>query len=387
MVSSSFNITASGEMFVNSSVASDNEGCIVMDLTGPLPWDNQEDVISFQVRNFTVNVMTMIILPFFFVLGAPTNLLSMIVFYKQGLRQGTNVCLFSLSLVDLLYEITSFCLYVERFWSNSLDQPPYLGPVIQFIMNKHLLGLYGLGWASLFISAVIAVERCLCVVFPLRFQSLVETKTIWGIIVVGVVIITAGRFGVTEKYRIVCLTDERTRHKQMVNFASDYYLNNKHIVDTLDVVVYGLLIPVVAIVTVTIATSITALTLRKAVAWRRGSSTSVASSMPVKEIHLTKMLIYLSVQFIVLNIPNILFRLVSFFVQDLSISGRYYNLYFLLLGTVEVTASMNTSLNFLIYVFTGSRYRETMLHLIKKSAKTNEMVMSVKTTHTSHEIM
>jgi hypothetical protein len=44
----------------------------------------------------------------------PTNILSMAVFVKQGLKERINLCLFSLSLVDLVYMTFNFLLYCER---------------------------------------------------------------------------------------------------------------------------------------------------------------------------------------------------------------------------------------------------------------------------------
>lgn len=345
------------------------EGCIVLPSTGQAPWSNPEDLVTIDVQVLLSNIKSMIILPILFIVGTPTNLLSMVVFYKHGLQQRTNVCLFTLSLIDLLFGIVSFCVYVDQLESNSLTEIPYFGHVAQFLMNNHVLGFYGLGWASLFVSAIISVERCLCIVFPLRFQTLVKTRTTWGVLSVGVFIITAGSFGVTEKYSVICMFDEQAGVTRKIVFASEYYLQYRQFVDTLDIIVFGLILPIAAVATVTIATSVTAINLKKTVDWRQRSFS--ASSLPVsaKEIALTKMLIYLSIQFIILNIPSILFKVVCVFVQEISNYGRYYNLYFVLLGIVEITISMNSSLNFFVYFFKGTKYRNTVLRFFRLSHK------------------
>ena len=72
------------------------------------------------------------------------------------------------------------------------------------------------------------------------------------------------------------------------------------------------------------------------------------------------MLIYLSIQFIALNLPNILLRMATAFVPDINFTGRFANLFFLSTGVVEVCAALNSSLNFLVYYFAGTKYRETV---------------------------
>ena len=49
-----------------------------------------------------------VLLPVMVVISVPTNSLNMAVFYKQGLRERINLCLFSLSLVDLVFIVSAF---------------------------------------------------------------------------------------------------------------------------------------------------------------------------------------------------------------------------------------------------------------------------------------
>lgn len=332
--------------------------CLVVNSSKSAPWDNSNDPISAETQVLVNSMKAMIVTPICVFLGVPTNLLSMAVFAKHGLSHRTNLCLFSLAFVDSLYGCLNFCMYVEQLGSDLLAETSGVGRLVEVIINNHLLGLHGLYWASLYISAIIAVDRCLCVMFPLQFKKLVETKTMWFVVFLGVVIITAGRFTVTEKCHVVCVYDVDTLATRSMIFASEYYLRYRHVVDAIDVVVYGLLLPLVTVTAVVIATFVTAVALKKARIWREGSSTSQLSS---REIALTKMLIYLSIQFIVFNVPTILFRIICVALPEVSNYGLSYNLYFFLLGITEITAIMDTSFNFLVYVTTGSKFRETIL--------------------------
>ncbi|KAK7496468.1 hypothetical protein BaRGS_00012390 [Batillaria attramentaria] len=341
-------------------------GCAVSENFVPASKVDSRGLISPETADMMKNVLGAIVLPVLFTIGAPTNSLSMIIFYKHGLRHRINLCLFALSLVDVLYLTFDFILN-----SDALTTFPSTGKgvVMEFIVNNHILGFFGFGWASQFLSGVIAGERCLCVVWPLKSQTMLKTKTMAIVISAGVFLITTGRFIISEKYRMGCVYDERNDQQTFQFFPSEWYIQNRGIVDIFDGVVFGLILPGTFCLTVVLTTLATALVLKKAVAWRQESSSSSSSSLSTKEIALTKMLIYLSVQFVLLNIPNLLFRFICIFVQDLSPSGQYHNLYFFLINILEMCAAMNSSLNFFVYVFTGSKYRETLKGFFIKSGK------------------
>ena len=76
-------------------------------------------------------------------------------------------------------------------------------------------------------------------------------------------------------------------------------------INYLDFIVYGLGLPGVVMVVVTVTTVVTTLRLRKAAAWRSESSSGTLSS---REVALTKMLIGNSILFIVCVLPIFLFK-------------------------------------------------------------------------------
>ena len=53
-------------------------------------------------------------LPILFLIGGPANVINMAVFYKQGLKERINVCLFALSLADGLYLANNMLWYGEQ---------------------------------------------------------------------------------------------------------------------------------------------------------------------------------------------------------------------------------------------------------------------------------
>ena len=103
-----------------------------------------------------------------------------IVFYRAGLKDRMNLCLFCLSMVDGMSIAFMFlggtsCL-VSAVW-------PDLQTGWKFLIRMHVLGaLRGFLLCSGCLTMIISVERCVCVFLPLRATSLIRTRTMAVII-------------------------------------------------------------------------------------------------------------------------------------------------------------------------------------------------------------
>jgi len=83
-----------------SNTSSAPPGCLVLHYQDFLPWDNPTNVISAKTEDLVRRWKNAVVLPILFLIGGPANVLNMAVFYKQGLKERINVCLFALSLAD-----------------------------------------------------------------------------------------------------------------------------------------------------------------------------------------------------------------------------------------------------------------------------------------------
>ena len=79
-----------------------------------LPWDNPDNLVSAQTEDLVRRLRDVVVLPILFLIGGPANVINMAVFYKQGLKERINVCLFALSLADGLYLLFNIVLYGEQ---------------------------------------------------------------------------------------------------------------------------------------------------------------------------------------------------------------------------------------------------------------------------------
>ena len=89
-------------------------GCLTLQFQDFVPWDNPDNVISFQVEDLVRRLKDVVFLPILFLIGGPANVINMAVFYKQGLKERINVCLFALSLADGLYLASNMLWFGEQ---------------------------------------------------------------------------------------------------------------------------------------------------------------------------------------------------------------------------------------------------------------------------------
>ena len=94
-----------------------------------LPWDNPDNIITAEVENIIRRIKD-ILIPIFFLIGGPANVISLAVFYKQGLKERFNLCLFALSLADELFLIETMLLFGEQIHVQFTSKERF-GPVLR----------------------------------------------------------------------------------------------------------------------------------------------------------------------------------------------------------------------------------------------------------------
>ena len=161
---------------------SDPQGCPVLRFEELefLPWDNPDNIVSAEVEDIARRLKNAAV-PVLFLIGGPANVFNMAVFYKQSLKERVNLCPFALSLADEIYLIQILLFYGEQVRLQFTTNESF-GPLMRFMVNNNLVGFFGFYFVSQVLSAIIASERCLCVLSPLRSQTLLQTRTMAGII-------------------------------------------------------------------------------------------------------------------------------------------------------------------------------------------------------------
>ena len=321
-----------------------------------IPWNNPHNIISVETFFIFEKAVMCGINLILFSIGVPTNLLNCLVFYRQGLRDRMNLCLFSLALVDMLF-ITFFCL------AGSYCHVGLLRPEVEdwwkYFVLKYFTGLYrGFMISSGCLTMVIAVERCLCVTLPLKAATLVKTRTIAVIIVSVVVSIQIVCLLLLFKIGMESREDPNTGTTTFFLTTTEFYSEHKFLYDIVENTLIMIVIPFATFAVVTIATAITVVQLKRAIAWRHGSSSS--SSSDAREVALVKMLVVVSLIYIISSAPNIALGLSRLLVPDFLPSRRYANIFLVSHLMYLVLAQANSSVNFFVYLAMSSRFRQEL---------------------------
>ena len=352
---------------VSLSASSVPENCIILAMNTTIPWNNPNNLISLEAKQLFDRIKASVLIPVLFLIGFPANCINMAVFFKQGLKERINLCLFSLALVDLLSLTGALAFHADKLFSFADEER--IGAVARFVVNNNVIGLYGIVYGSTFLSVIISTERCICVLFPLRAQTCISTKAIAFIIIFGVLVLLSARFAVTAMYQTTCFYEMRTQRLSWQLYVNSYYFRNQAILNALDGVFYGFCLTVGFPVIVLIMTIITSVRLTHIVRWRSQTSSSLSS----KEIGVTKMLIALSIEFFVLSIPIIVLRVVPVFEPRLRAGGEFANSFNLLAAVSEICSYVSSSVNLFVYYFTGTKFKQTLQGLLhwKTSATVN----------------
>ncbi|XP_076454855.1 uncharacterized protein LOC143289692 [Babylonia areolata] len=330
--------------------------------TDPLPWDNPDNIVTQDIAALAMRIKN-IVLAVSFLVGGPANVINMAVFYKQGIQDRVNLCLFMLALFDGVYLTSALLIYAENIYLQ-LSGQVMRSPANEFMTNNHLNVFLGSGFVSCVLSAIIACERCYCVLRPLKYQTLLRTRTM-AVIIAAITVCVFVLFFLVYQYRIVCVYDPVPDAEFMMVTGVEFYKAHKQLIDLVESVVFGAGIPGGMMVVVIATTTVTTTKLRRITAWRSETSTSLSP----KEVALTKMLIGSSVFFILCTSPACTFRVACLFMPEMRPGGRHYNFYFTTLRVLVGFYFVNSSFNIFIYYVMGSRYRATFWTLFNRKAK------------------
>ena len=103
------------------------------------------------------------------VLGIVTNTANISVYLKMGLSETTNISFFSLSISDLLVSLSAVLVQLTYNPPVSVMKLPSGAPVSEIGMAACFIMFPCMG-CSACITAVLSIERCLCISMPLKVR-------------------------------------------------------------------------------------------------------------------------------------------------------------------------------------------------------------------------
>ncbi|CAL1538307.1 unnamed protein product, partial [Lymnaea stagnalis] len=286
------------------------------------------------------------------VAGIVFNILNIIVFFSLGFSDTTNISLLGLAVADvgvLLSMVGYSVLYnpltlqVTAF--ETVDAVNYVVVGTIHVLFCRIAGC---------LTAFIAVERFMCVAFPLNIKSIVTPKRTFFVVTsiyVFLVSSTLPQFLANQiaprfnpQFNITVIGIVLSPHAdQLENFTL-----------TVDIVAQ------VASFVVVVASTLGLVRSLVSVAKWRSSTSSSSQSLKVsgRDKQLVKMVLLISVVFICCSLPTVVGNLVMVFVKDFNIKGRNKNLFIFVCVIFFILDAINSTINIFIYLRMSSKFRE-----------------------------
>ncbi|XP_013062451.2 uncharacterized protein LOC106051794 [Biomphalaria glabrata] len=316
--------------------------------------------------------------------GIFSNTVVIVVFIKQGFRDSTAISMTTVSLWDLVKCVAGFMQRLEGPLELVSLALAYSWTNVSLAVCNYLVSFSC--YVTSVLAAYVAVERCLCVIIPLKVKWLLTPKVALAscisisIVVFGCFVVI---FGI---YDVHLIFDPHFNTTVAIIKYNSFSNDNVALFGYYNM--SGTLWPMVSLVVIIISTVIISYKLKKAAEFRYRTKTITRSSMKTKsnqnlqtfqvkdnpqsmeksdktqgiskrDQQVIKMLLVVIVFYMVNLFPRVGNYLAKFIVFDYYYLRRYNNLFSIIAYTVFVFDYVNGAVNVIIFYFMSSSFRET----------------------------
>lgn len=296
-------------------------------------------------------------------IGIPSNIINCLVFRRQGLQDKMNLCLLFLAFVDLLHLLCTFAIFsvssFVHFYDDILGEEFYVKTLAWFSGE-----LYALRAASCFIGVVIAVERCLCVVYPLRASTLIRTRTMSILLIAAFLLFQC--FYVTYPITLGAVWSKRKTTDTWHLVNTQLFFDNQFLFDVLQAILFDSTVPIASFLIMVVTTTMTILKLKRQMSWRHRTAAQT-NNIDRHQAALTIMLVIVSIAHIVTITPFVAWQIVYFYLPDRI--STVYNTFMTYKGLTNSFPAINSSIHFWIFYFRSSRFREVLCSMCSPFCK------------------
>lgn len=305
------------------------------------------------------------------VFGTISNCINCVIFVKQGFSDTINISLLCLAISDI-------CSLMSIMWSNLCFTPalrdseiPMATYEVHLITGSwpHVIFTRTTGWITAFIS----LERCVCVILPLKVKTIfTRRRHVMAMVSFFVIPMSCASLAYVcagLKWRFF---PERNRTLIGLVYHMDAY--RRRITHSVSYAINGVFMPVSCFVSVVILTTVLVTKLNDKASWRYSNSSAKSQTkaqsknivnLNTKEMKVAKMVVLISMIFITSFIPAVVIFIAGFAEPQLSYDGLYKNLFLVTLSVSFTTEAINSSINICIYLKMSTKYRESFTRMFK----------------------
>ncbi|KAI8786115.1 FMRFamide receptor [Biomphalaria glabrata] len=298
-------------------------------------------------------------------IGIIANIITIIIFCKNGFQDSVDVTLTALALSDIGSLVTAQIFnLIENPWALAVQFSFYhyeFLTLVSFFPHIYFIRVSGL------ITSFAAFERCICVVMPMKVKNIINYKK--SIIINILIFVLSLTILFTPYYYLYfdwVFTPERnatmlrviTREHYAEGTSSGYFFSDLFI----PYFTFSILI------TCTITTSIH---LNKNARWRTSLASGIietsGNKASRKELKVVRMLTVVSTMFIICLIPLSAVTTAVAICNDLSLQGPYFNIARMIYNFSFLMETVSSSMNPLVYYKMSSKYRKGILKLFTRT--------------------
>ncbi|XP_013089577.2 neuropeptide receptor 15-like [Biomphalaria glabrata] len=287
------------------------------------------------------------------VFGILSNLLSILVFVKLGFKETSNISLLGLTISDL-------CSLVTLFLFNLCQTPEFYNLELPF--EPYDVAFLTVGWAHVgfarvtcCLTAFIILERCLCIVLPLKVKTILQPRRTALTVIIIFPISYASIFPIYCTASLVYSFSQFRNKTLLVMAYNDLRLEMESVSS-----VVNNIIPVSCFILIVVCTAITVYQLNKKSKWRALTS-NISESRDRK---LEKMVVLISAIFIVCYLPCEILFVWMLIDPELRFDGQQSNLFKVCVSILYLAETLNASTNIFVYYSLSSKYQKTVSALL-----------------------
>ncbi|GFN92654.1 chemosensory receptor a [Plakobranchus ocellatus] len=296
-------------------------------------------------------------------IGIVANILVIITCAKIGFSETINISYLTLGISDLILSaIRTYGALLFVFDMTKTDvnfDPTSVSVTTVFYPGQ------GFEKTTAFITAFIALERCLCVQFPLHVKRYVtKRKTILYFVVIFLVAFGPSNLSfLVFPFKWVFIPEQNRTILTVVSVQTSY----RYIVSRALYAYYGTILHFTALIIVWICTILLAIGMKRKIDSRKETfKHSNAKEDRQKDRRVIKTVFLIAVTYLACSIPTAATLLVPHFVPEFAASRGLARLSNVCHIFSALLTQFNSTANIIIFIYMGSKFREAFLSLFGK---------------------
>ncbi|XP_055878115.1 neuropeptides capa receptor-like [Biomphalaria glabrata] len=314
-----------------------------------------DNVNDFDLDIIVITIPTTLVV----MLDLMSNMINILVFAAQGLETSVNISLFTISLMDLVRIVfLLISIFYLKPFADFMEVPESLFEVFYVTVASPLGSAIRI---TLHITVYIAIERCLCVVFPIKIKRIITRKT-----TVCIILAIIGLNGVTlyPIYSVYSLSWDFYFLRNSSGDGSDFLKNWSETIE--NTFLFHSMLIVSGLGTLVVCTALLVDQYTRRSDWRKTAARHFGDRrkcLSARDRKTMKLVVVIATLLIVCFTPTVVDSMIVILTPDYYFWEGYSSLFHYLYNISLLCLSINSTLNMFIYYKMSSRYRNTFKEL------------------------